>query len=214
MIKAVFYDFDGVIKESTDIKSKAFYELYLPFGKQIAQMVVDHHIAHGGVSRFEKIKFYHKSHLNQDLSEEQIQEWANRFSKLVLEKVVNSLYVVGAIESIKRLSNKIDQFIITGTPQNEIEFICNELGISGYFLRICGSPIDKIKWSKVLLEEFGYQSKDVLFIGDASTDFEAAKHHSFHFLLREHEENTLLFENVPVNKVNDLLSLEQYIYRL
>ena len=33
----IFWDFDGVIKDSVSVKSDAFVQLFLPFGKQISK---------------------------------------------------------------------------------------------------------------------------------------------------------------------------------
>lgn len=54
----IFWDFDGVIKDSVSVKTLAFEKLFLPYGKKIAQKVKNHHEANGGVSRFEKIPLY------------------------------------------------------------------------------------------------------------------------------------------------------------
>lgn len=211
MIKAIFYDFDGVIKESTDIKSKAFYDLYIEFGEAIAKQVEHYHIEHGGISRFEKIRYWHKTHLNIEISDKELEDWAKKFSDLVLKKVVESPYVKGALSTIQNLSNKYQQFIITGTPQNEIEQICDDLKISDLFKQICGSPTNKIKWCNQLIPQLGFANKEIVFIGDATTDYEASLHHNLHFILREHEENKTLFADKNVIKIKDLLSLESII---
>lgn len=211
MIKAIFYDFDGVIKESTDIKSKAFYDLYIEFGKEIAQKVEQYHIEHGGISRYEKIKYWHKTHLNIDISEEELQIWAQKFSDLVLQKVVESPYVKGALNAIRGLSDQYQQYIITGTPQNEIEQICEDLEITHLFKQICGSPKNKIKWCNELIPQIGLTNREIVFIGDATTDYDAAQHHQLHFILREHEENEALFADKELIKIQDLVALNTVI---
>lgn len=214
MIKAIFYDFDGVIKESTDIKSKAFYDLYIEFGEAIAKQVEHYHIQHGGVSRFEKIRYWHKTHLNIEISDNELELWAQKFSDLVLKKVVESPYVNGALNTITNLSKIYKQYIITGTPQNEIEKICNDLEISHLFEKICGSPTNKIKWCNQLMPEIGLSNKEIVFIGDATTDYDAASYYNLYFILREHKENELLFADKSVIKIKDLLSLESVIKKI
>jgi len=212
-IKAIFYDFDGVIKDSTEVKTLAFYNLYLPFGKEIAEKVIAHHKKHGGVSRFEKFKIYHKELLGEDLSKEQIEHWATKFSKLVLKEVIKSPFVKGAKESIEAIKrdNIIKQFIVTGTPQLEIEFIIKELKLSDNFIELCGSPTNKIDWSQSLINKYGYSPNEVLFIGDALTDYDAAKFHDFQFLLRSHQENRDYFNDIEVFEVENLVGLVDYI---
>ena len=53
--RIVFWDFDGVIKDSVAAKSDGFEKLFRPFGAEVARRVRQHHEAHGGVSRYEKI---------------------------------------------------------------------------------------------------------------------------------------------------------------
>ncbi|MCC7050848.1 MAG: HAD family hydrolase [Bacteroidia bacterium] len=210
-IKAIFYDFDGVIKDSTDIKTQAFYELYLPFGKEIAQKAMQHHLENGGMSRFEKFKLYHQSFLNKKLNEVEINEWANRFSELVLKKVIESDYVNGAYQTILEGNEQYQQFIVTGTPQNEIEFIVKQLNIGKYFSAIGGSPKNKIEISKQFLNEYHLSPKEVIFVGDAITDYNCAKHFGFTFYLRQHPENKELFKNIETPAFDDLTNLLSFI---
>lgn len=210
-IKAVFYDFDGVIKDSTDIKSAAFRSLYLSFGEDIANKVVAHHQAHGGISRFEKIKHYHADFLNIRLSEPELNDWANRFSALVFQKVIECNYVAGALDSIQNLSVKYSQFIVTGTPETEIHQILEKLGIWQFFKKAYGAPAGKSIICKRILNEENLQPDEVVFIGDATTDFEAAKSNGLHFVLREHGENLIYFKDKDVVRIKDLSKFESII---
>ena len=56
--KNIFIDFDGVIKESLDIKADAFESLFSKFGNDISQKIRKHHDKNSGISRFEKIPLY------------------------------------------------------------------------------------------------------------------------------------------------------------
>ena len=122
-IKAIIFDYDGVVAESVDVKTKAFEELYKPFGKDIVQKVIKHHEANGGVSRFEKFKIYHKKYLCEDIDQLKVDELANKFSKLVLQKVIDSPYVTGVYDFISSNYLNFDFHISTGTPSDEIETI-------------------------------------------------------------------------------------------
>ena len=53
----IIFDFDGVITDSVNIKKEAFAELYSKYGSRIQKKVVNHHLEHGGISRFDKIKY-------------------------------------------------------------------------------------------------------------------------------------------------------------
>ena len=210
--RSVFFDFDGVIKDSMEVKTDAFYHLYYPFGEEIAEKAKKHHTNNGGVSRFEKFKLYHQIFLNIELSENEIQEWADKFSTLVMQNVIESPYVKGAVEALRQISGTHNLFIITGTPQEEIEEIVNELAIGTYFTEICGSPKNKIYWSDYLLNKYKLDRKNVTFVGDANSDFLAAQKFGFNFVLREHSENTELFSSFKeMKKIPDLTTLIKYI---
>ena len=60
MLKGIIFDFDGVIAKSVQVKTDAFVKLYKQYGSNFVKKVVEHHEANGGMSRYEKIKFYHK----------------------------------------------------------------------------------------------------------------------------------------------------------
>jgi len=49
--KLCFWDFDGVIKESVEVKTQAYFSLFELFGPGVASKVRKHHIANGGMSR-------------------------------------------------------------------------------------------------------------------------------------------------------------------
>ena len=88
MLKGIIFDFDGVIAESVQVKTDAFAALYVTYGKDIVDRVVEHHESNGGMSRFEKIKIYHGLFLNKTITEGEITDLANQFSELVVEKVI------------------------------------------------------------------------------------------------------------------------------
>jgi len=195
VIKNIFFDFDGVIAESVNAKTEAFRKMYLPYGEYIAEQVVDHHINNGGVSRFEKFKYCHKNFLNIAIDENEVNKLADQFSAIVLDKVIQAKEVPGANDFIKEYYQKLKFWVITGTPTQEIEIIAKERGLESYFLGFHGSPKNKKYWTEYLLDKFHLKRDETLFIGDATTDYEAASHSNLLFALRETEENFDLFKN-------------------
>ena len=94
--KNIIFDFDGVLAESMHIKTQAFYKLYEPFGNNVAEQVVKHHQENGGMSRFEKFPFYHKTFLNLDIDNSDIKLLSKKFSDIVVQDVISSEEVAGA----------------------------------------------------------------------------------------------------------------------
>jgi len=199
-LKNIIFDFDGVILDSLDCKTEAFYQMYLPYGEDIAVKVKLYHLLNGGVSRFEKFKTWHNQYLKVTLSEKEIQDLANQFSDLVMENVIKSNPIPGAIEFIKRYSRDFNFFIISGTPDDEIKKICDAIGIKDHFKEILGSPKNKKVWCNELKSKYEeLRSDNTIFLGDAISDYEAAQDSNFFFALRSANYNESIFSELQVD---------------
>ena len=71
-IKTIFFDFDGVIADSVDIKTKAFAKLFKRYGDEIVKKVVEYHLSHGGVSRYDKFRYYYQNFLGKKITDDEI----------------------------------------------------------------------------------------------------------------------------------------------
>lgn len=209
-IKNIFFDFDGVILDSIECKTQSFEAMYLKYGREIASQVKSYHLENGGVSRFEKFKYWHEKHLGIKITKEQLEFLSNEFSAQVVDKVVSSNEIDGSIDFIKKNYKNYRFWIITGTPTIEMKQIADKIGIRPYFIGIHGSPEKKKFWVDHLLKTFKLNPNETLFLGDAMTDYEAAKYGGLHFALREAAYNASLFENIKLNrfkKFEDLIKI-------
>ncbi|HMC01345.1 MAG TPA: HAD hydrolase-like protein [Flavobacteriaceae bacterium] len=207
----IFFDFDGVIAESVSAKTDAFKEMYLPYGVEIANQVVDYHIKNGGVSRFDKFRYWEKKFFDKDISDTDMQKLALDFSNLVLNRVINADEVLGANDFIKKYAKRMNFWIITGTPTKEIEIIAQKRNISEYFIGIHGSPNNKRYWTEYLISKHELKRKETLFLGDATTDFDAANFSNIHFGLRRNHQNKELFKEFKGLSFDNFNSLEKLI---
>lgn len=209
-IKCIFFDFDGVLAESVHIKTEAFRTMYLSFGVEFSNRVVNHHIINGGISRYEKFKIYNGEWLGEKITSERIDELAKVFSNLVVDGVVNSLEVSGASEFLKS-SDKFKKYIITGTPTVEIKPILQRRKMDMYFDEIYGSPTKKGVWVNEILINEQLSPNECVFIGDALADLEAAEMNKVPFILRETKDAEKLFENFKGLRIRNLDNLHQII---
>lgn len=188
--KAIIFDFDGVICDSVDVKTKAFASLYASYGPEIEQMVINYHLNHGGISRFKKIQYFEENFLNRKISEKEIEEKANLFAKIVKEKVINSNYLPGVLDFIKEMSKFVPLFICTGTPQFEIIEITEKKEINLFFKEIYGSPTEKKTIISTILNKYKLSSSEVVYFGDATTDQIATKAFDMPFIgIRNNDTN-------------------------
>ena len=192
MIKAIIFDFDGVIVESVSIKTHAFAEIYHEHGKNIVDKVMAHHLVNGGMSRFEKFRFYHKEYLGRNLVANELTELTDQFSNLVVDKVIAAPYVRGAYEFLSEYHNTYDFYISTGTPEAEIIRILKAKHIEGFFKGVFGSPEKKSKHVRRILSNGEYKKKEVIFVGDSPSDRDAARNYNILFIARLTGENSQL----------------------
>ena len=101
MIKAIIFDFDGVIIESSEIKTAAFRTLFATYPDRLTEIIA-HHQKNSGISRYKKFRYIYEEILGQALSVQKEAALGEEFSLIVLEKVLNAPYTAGAIEFLQR----------------------------------------------------------------------------------------------------------------
>ena len=85
--------------------------------------------------------------------------------------------------------------VISGTPTEEMRLIVEKRGLTSCFKGVFGSPESKSHWCAALLAEHGYRPEETLFIGDAKSDYNAARENKLTFLLRRHNDNKEIFSD-------------------
>jgi len=174
--QAVFWDFDGVILDSVHVKTRAFAQLFRHYGPEVEKAVVDYHLAHGGVSRFDKFRHYYQNILHLPITEHQLDELGQAFSKLALEKVIASPFIPGALDSLTILKTEsVPSYIVSGTPEEEIRHIVDVKGLAHFFQEVHGAPRKKPEILSDILRRKEYHPDHCLFLGDAMSDYQAAQ---------------------------------------
>lgn len=212
-ITHIFFDFDGVLAESVNIKTEAFKQMYLYKGEEFANKVKLYHLENGGVSRYEKFKVFNGDWLGEDVDQQKIDELAQTFSDLVIDGVVNSEEVIGAFDFLNS-SEMYKKYIITGTPTIEIKPILKRREMSHFFVEAYGSPEKKGHWVKHILAKEKIVANQCVFIGDALADYNAAIENDLTFILRETEEAKELFKDFKGYRVKDLSNLHKILEQI
>ena len=209
-VKAILFDFDGVIAESVNVKTDAFRELFANEAEHLPA-ILSFHLVNGGMSRFTKFEIIYRDFLNRPLSAQKSEELGNRFSELVKEKVVTSPYVPGALEFIEKYAPSMPLFIASGTPHDELIEILSRRNLDGFFCEVHGTPRTKTEIIQDILERRHIAPAEMPFIGDAINDYKAAIQTGLPF-----------YGRVPFGAVNpfpsdipvfpDLIELEHYLF--
>lgn len=183
-MKTILWDFDGVILDSMKVRDKGFREIFRSFEKDQIDQLIDYHRANGGLSRYVKIRFFFENILGQTkLQEEEVLKYASRFSNIMRSELTNPAYIIqDSFEFIKNNYNSYNFHIVSGSDQEELRFLCEELEITDYFLSIEGSPVTKRQLVQRLLQKYKYNIPETCLIGDSLNDYDAAVENNISFL--------------------------------
>lgn len=175
MIKNILWDFDGVIIDSLAIRDYGFREIFKEFDKQSVDKLIQYHNYNGGLSRFHKIEYFFNEILKQNITQDEILQYANKFTTIMRQELCNPEYLIAnTIQFIKDNYKKYNFHIVSGSEHNELNFLCQKLDLSQYFISINGSPTPKNQLIKNLLESYNYNINQTILIGDSINDYEAA----------------------------------------
>ena len=183
--KHLIFDFDGVLAETNNIRFEGFRLLFRDYPDDQVQMLVEYAMLNGGMSRYEKIKYFFKEIRNEIISDASVQILSRQYTELVKQKVIDAEPVKGSLEFLSNNYTNYDFAIVSGSDQEELREVCQARKIYQLFLNILGSPERKeTNLSKLLLEE-GWDKESCLFIGDSLNDLEAAQINNIDFIARE-----------------------------
>ena len=207
--KIVFWDFDGVIKDSVNVKTDAFVDIFKEFGTELAKKVKEHHIANGGMSRFEKIPLY-ASWAGKELNEEDVIKYSKKFSEIAVQKVIDSNWVLGVEEILRKNPLRQKFILVSATPEEELQFILKKLDIYECFMSVYGSPMVKKIAIERCLNKYLVNPEDCIMIGDAKADLEAANANGINFLLRLHDSNQRMIDIFKGFSVQNFINYESF----
>ncbi len=213
MIKAIMFDFDGVIVESANIKTQAFREMFQGYPEHI-DSIVNYHIKNMGLSRYEKFRHIYEKILCLPLSKEHETKLGEEFSKIVLNKVLNAPFVPGALEFLSNYYRYYYFFLVSGTPKHELLKIAKEKNINKFFQEVHGSPPGKSEIVKDILRRFKLLSSEVLFVGDAESDYNTAQSNELMFVARKSSETTIDLIEKSNYWIEDLQDLQTALLEL
>lgn len=178
-LELLVFDCDGVILESVDAKTRAFArvgERFVPeYGQAAADRLVAYHVAHGGVSRFEKFAWFYREILGREITPEESAALGEEFAAFSMDEVMNSILVPGIYSVFEAWHGRVPMYVASGAPQGELSNVLEKRGLSRFFEGIYGSPPGKTDLLRRILAETKIRPDRALMIGDSTTDQYAAE---------------------------------------
>lgn len=184
--KAIAFDFDGTLVESIEMKTEAFRELFSEQPEKWEE-IREYHLTNEGISREVKIPYIYREILNMRLSPKRNQYLVDKYSVMVYEKMLSAPFVEGAYELLSTGRGARKQFIASGTPQSELRRIFDERDLSKFFDGVYGSPESKVQIVKSCSEKMNIPTDEMLFVGDAQSDYDAAISLGMDFVWRKRD---------------------------
>jgi len=169
------FDCDGVILDSNKFKSNAFAEALPNEPPDLVAEFVQYHKQNGGISRYEKFRYYFEEMKKQVEAEAEIDKALNNFAAIVSEGLLKCNYIPGVVEIIRELFNFNKQlFVVSGSDEKELIQVFRQRGIDHYFENIYGSPDNKVKNTRKVISSIS-ATKNGLFFGVSKSDYIASK---------------------------------------
>lgn len=182
--KIIAFDFDGVIFDSTEAKTKAFEILYKDHvhGDKL-QEIISFHKDNFGISRYTKFKFIEETLLQKSYSEEREFELDNNFSKILENLLIEQKifpYTNQLLEYLKK--EMFNLIIVSGAPHNEIVEILSREHLNEFFSEIYDGTSTKLEHFSMIFKKYNITNKDIIFLGDSTTDLDTAKKLNLFFI--------------------------------
>ena len=211
MIRMIIFDFDGVLVESVDVKTRAFGQMFESEGPEIVGKVVDYHLQNGGISRYEKFRYYYDQILRRPLSDEKLEELGRRFSDLVVSEVVRAPWVKGAKEFLDRYHTALDMYVVTGTPHEEIVEIIRQRRMGHFFKDVFGTPPAKEEIVCDVVDHVDIGRDEIALVGDSPQDLAGARAAGIRFVGRVDSPDSPLNRYEEITKEPDLRNLSNIL---
>jgi phosphoglycolate phosphatase-like HAD superfamily hydrolase len=182
--ECVFWDFDGVLMDSNNVRTCAFRHSLENYPRSEVQELIIFHELNGGLSRYVKFDHFFNNILKVKPSKETLDECLRKFNDYCVSHLNDKKLLISETkEMVFRLSSlNIDQHITSGSDEEELNKLCNNLDIAKYFRTIKGSPVPKTENIKSVLMELGYDLKKCVMIGDSINDRDAAASNGISFI--------------------------------
>jgi len=211
MIKVIAFDFDGVLADSNKLKEDVYFEI-LPKSDHalVKTILADQNIVRTRTAVFRAI-FASKGFSGENL-EIQSAVFSARYNDFVQEGIEKMGLMPGAEDALRKLSAEYPLYINSHTPHDALLETVIRLGIGYFFKGVFGRKNLNSKKSEVLKEIIKDEEaspEEVLMVGDANSDFEAAREAGCRFVGVANDYNGWQKKEFPL--VRNISGISQFL---
>src|SRR5581483_5983524 len=181
MIKAVVFDFDGVLVLDSDavFKKEAWVKAlgqYPNFEDHLRE--ANQHFGHGKAGgRIEILtEVLRRLGESEDKIQVLVQQAAEAFDAHVQARILEAGLALGARECLDSLKAQgLAMYVNSGTANAGLERSVENLKLTSYFKKSLGSTKSKVENLKDIAVWESLEPQEILMVGDSASDFEAAR---------------------------------------
>lgn len=183
-VSMVFVDFDGVILESNEPKSRAIREVLQAFVPSPERAIAIYD-ANPSLTRHQLIDVVFRQLLMTEPTPERVQPVTEMMNETIHTNVLNSKEVPGAVDFLARYSQWVPIHVVSATPVEQLRRVLEERGFDRYFAGVHGVPPSKAVIMEGILAQGNTPAARAIFIGDSAADHASAREAGIRFIGRD-----------------------------
>lgn len=209
-LDCLILDFDGVILDSVSVKTEVFHEVFIRY-PDVYEKAMAYHRGNIGLSRYAKFEYLFKDLLKISDPAHMIKNLSDKFSEMCLKKICECSFIAGTVEFLEYFTKKIPIFLLSTTPQKELEEIIQMRNLCSFFKKIIGSAQVKSSEIEAIVINENFIRNNVYYIGDSLFDYKAAQEARINFIGLN---NNFVTFSPDVLSFRDMKEIKNYINKL
>lgn len=168
-------DCDGVLLESVGIKTDIVVDLLQSYEGD-EEDIRDYHARHPGMHRSRLFRNLIQRISGESPSPDTVDQLCSQFARACKEKIARVELVPGTRSFLRQAREQSARLhVVSGTPQEELEYILSKQNLAELLDTISGSPPNKQKRARSIFEKYEDENTRFIVIGDAREDLAMAE---------------------------------------
>lgn len=187
-LKAVVFDCDGVLLDTVRLKLEAFREWVPEEYEMYRAQFAEYNIRAFGKTRKEQITYFYEDIMGVSVAGDELAFQIQRFAEIVQQKIAKATWLEGSAEFLEYCHGQgILVFILSGAPSEELISTFEKLDCMHMFDGVYGAPTTKQQGMADIINKYGLQPSDMVFVGDADKDYFTAEEFGVRFIYKPSE---------------------------